>query len=397
MFDWKTSNKILIYDWGSQCQKDLQQCLEGMNVQGKIYTYSRRLQDYNHDEGFQEELEKIIRQNDIILCLSFNYFPVISDTCQANGVMYVSWIYDCPHTTLYSKTIFNSCNLIFTFDRQQMLDFQKKGLHQIYHLPLAVNVNRLNRLCNSASQELTEKYSAQVSFVGSLYEKNYYEKIQFLPPKLKGYLEGICVAQTQMYGISILEELLAPEYLEELEKYVKLSLGEDYIADYRELFCELFLKKYISSMERKQILSALSSYFETVLYSGSDWSCDGVENRGIVDYHNQMPLVFRFSKLNLNLSIRSIRSGIPLRCLDIMGAGGALISNYQPELAEYFEPDVEWLCFQEREELLDKVSFYLQNPELLDVIARRGYEKVNGEFRYEHALEKMFEVIERYV
>lgn len=126
MFDWKINGQILLYDWGSQCQYDLQQCLNKMNANGKIYTYSRRLQDYNHDNAFQEELEQIILEHQIILCFSFNYFPVISEICQSKGILYVSWIYDCPHTTLYSKTISNSCNLIFTFDRQQMLEFQKK-------------------------------------------------------------------------------------------------------------------------------------------------------------------------------------------------------------------------------------------------------------------------------
>lgn len=270
-------------------------------------------------------------------------------------------------------------------------------MHQIYHLPLAVNVNRLNLLCNHASQSLIDKYSAQISFVGSLYEHNYFEKLLLLPPKLKGYLEGICAAQMQMYGISILEELLTPEYIEELKQYVKLSLGDEYNVDYKELFCELFLKKYVSSLERKHILSVLGSYFDTVLYSESDWNCDGIDNRGIVAYWDQMPLAFRYSQLNLNLSIRSIRSGIPLRCLDIMGTGGALISNYQPELIEYFKPDEEWICFHEKEELVEKAFFYLQNPEPRKEIARRGYEKVKEEFQYEHALKKMFEIIGKYI
>ncbi|MCH5267296.1 MAG: glycosyltransferase [Lachnospiraceae bacterium] len=397
MFDWKINGQILIYDWGGQCQYDLQQFMERADIRGKAHIYSRQLQDYNQDEGFREEFEQLIRQKEIVLCLSFNFFPVISDICQANDILYVSWIYDCPHTSLYSKTVFNSCNLIFTFDRQQMLELQRKGLHQIYHLPLAVNVNRISRLCDSAPQSLIDKYSAQISFVGSLYEQNYYEQIQFLPPELKGYLDGLCVAQMQIYGISILEELLSPEHVEELKQYVKISLGEEYFIEYKELFCELFLKKYISSLERKQILSVLGSHFETVLYSGSDWSCDGVENRGIVAYVDQMPHVFRYSQLNLNLSIRSIRSGIPLRCLDIMGAGGALLSNYQPELAEYFEPDKEWICFQGKDELTEKVCFYLNNSDLRKAIAKKGYEKVKSEFQYEHALRKMFKVVHQYI
>ena len=49
-----------------------------------------------------------------------------------------------------------------------------------------------------------------------------------------------------------------------------------------------------------------------------------------------MPLIFRESKINLNITLRSITSGMPLRALDIMGAGGFLLSNYQQELAENY-------------------------------------------------------------
>ena len=51
----------------------------------------------------------------------------------------------------------------------------------------------------------------------------------------------------------------------------------------------------------------------------------------------ELPCVFRYSKLNLNPTLKSIQSGIPLRALDIMGAKGVLLSNFQPELVEYFE------------------------------------------------------------
>ena len=58
---------------------------------------------------------------------------------------------------------------------------------------------------------------------------------------------------------------------------------------------------------------------------------------GGVDTLKEMPKVFRQSKINLNLSTRSIKTGIPQRVWDILGAGGFLITNYQNELNKYFE------------------------------------------------------------
>lgn len=52
---------------------------------------------------------------------------------------------------------------------------------------------------------------------------------------------------------------------------------------------------------------------------------------GAVDYYEVMPHVFKQSKINLNITLRSIQSGMPLRAWDIMGAGGFLLSNYQAD------------------------------------------------------------------
>ena len=56
----------------------------------------------------------------------------------------------------------------------------------------------------------------------------------------------------------------------------------------------------------------------------------------------------------LNLTLRSITSGIPLRALDILGCGGFLLSNYQPELCEYFTPDVDFVYFNDMDDLEQK-------------------------------------------
>ena len=59
--------------------------------------------------------------------------------------------------------------------------------------------------------------------------------------------------------------------------------------------------------------------------------------RGTVDYYEDMPKVFNQSKINMNFTIRNIRSGIPLRVWDVLGAGGFLLTNFQAELPAYFD------------------------------------------------------------
>lgn len=389
--------QILLFDWKSPSQWDLQEGFLDMQ-DCEVISFSMEPRNYDEDELFEDALSQQISQKGCNMCFSFNYFPIVSKVCQKMDVLYVSWIYDCPHTTLYSKTIYNSCNLVFTFDYMQMNEFRKKGVGHIYHMPLAVNVQRLENViskCNAI--EGKKKYSSDISFVGSIYEDNYYEQIGYIPEELKGYIDGICTAQLQIAGGELLEELLNEKVINELQKYVKLSIGEQYDISYKKLFQELFLKKYISSLERKSRLSALSNHFKTALYSGGQWRCTGLDFRGCVSYMEEMPLVFFHSGLNLNLSIRSIQSGIPLRCMDVMGAGGGLFSNYQPELAEYFEMDQEWISFRSKEEMIEKAEFYLQREELRQKIARKGFEKVREQFTYQTALRKILQVVNQYL
>ena len=69
-----------------------------------------------------------------------------------------------------------------------------------------------------------------------------------------------------------------------------------------------------------------------------------VINMGSVDYYDMMPYVFKCSDINLNITLRSIKTGIPLRAMDIMGAGGFLMSNYQVDLTGILYRVRIWCC-----------------------------------------------------
>lgn len=106
-----------------------------------------------------------------------------------------------------------------------------------------------------------------------------------------------------------------------------------------------------------------------------------------------MPFVFAHSKINLNISLRSITSGIPLRALDVMGCGGFLLSNYQPELNDYFSNGVEYAYFDSPEDLLTKTDYYLSHPKERADIATNGHARVVRDFSYEHQLEQIFSLL----
>ena len=117
-----------------------------------------------------------------------------------------------------------------------------------------------------------------------------------------------------------------------------------------------------------------------------------VHRHGGVNYVTEMPVLFKSSKINLNSSLRSAQSAIPLRAMDVFGCGGFLLTNAQPEICEYFEDKKEVVAFHSIEEAVDLADYYLRHDSERQEIAKRGYEKVKRYFRYEDKLREMLSI-----
>ena len=116
-----------------------------------------------------------------------------------------------------------------------------------------------------------------------------------------------------------------------------------------------------------------------------------VEYMGTCNYLSEMPKVFKASDINLNITLKILQTGIPLRALDILGCGGFLLSNYQEELAENFENEKEIVLYESIEDAYAKADFYIRHPDLRKQIAQNGHKKAVEQFNYKTQLTKLFE------
>jgi len=83
-------------------------------------------------------------------------------------------------------------------------------------------------------------------------------------------------------------------------------------------------------------------------------------------------------------------NGLNCRAFELAGCGGFQMITLVPVLAEHFVPDREIVSFASVDELVDKVSYYLERPQLARDIARRGLERALREHTYEHRLQQIF-------
>ncbi len=106
-----------------------------------------------------------------------------------------------------------------------------------------------------------------------------------------------------------------------------------------------------------------------------------------------MPKVFQASKINLNITMRAIETGLSLRIWDILGCGGFLLTNYQAEIPDFFEIGRDLETYESMDELVEKVRYYLSHEEERVEIAINGYEKMAAHHTYEIRLAQMIKVL----
>jgi spore maturation protein CgeB len=210
----------------------------------------------------------------------------------------------------------------------------------------------------------------------------------------KGYLDAMMEAQKLVNGYSFTEVLTKGIFLEELERTVPYSPHTSNAATKEYVYSRYFIDKKITSEERKSIIKRVSDNFNTKLYTVNPTPyLPNAINMGSVNAYSQLPYVFKCSKINLNISLRSIHAGIPLRAIEIMGAGGFLLSNFQRDFLDYFEPDKDFVYYEDENDLIDKCRFYLYNDNERLAIANNGYLKVKEFFSYDVMLKKILETV----
>lgn len=382
---------ILLYRYGSICepaiirafeQHDITIVEESTEIIDKQITASQRI----------EKIHNLINKHHPLFVFSINFFPSIAEVCHLHNTLYLCWTVDSPVPELFSGTLTYKTNRIFMFDRAQYEYFSPFNPDCIHHLPLASDAEHFTSVNDTITVNERRQYAHDISFIGSLYnEKNPLNKLS-LPPYMQGYINGMVNASLKVYGYNFLEELVNIDVVESLktaganffEPDKPVTSPDYYIAAHS------FIGYQVAETERIQTLNALARYFSVDLYTHSNTSAlENVNIHGGVKTLTEMPKVFHLSRINLNMTIKPIQTGLPLRIFDIMGCCGFLMTNYQAELTDLFEIGVDLEAYSSLEELIDKCAFYLAHEDERAKIALKGYEKVKKYHTYQHRIAEM--------
>lgn len=401
--------KILLIEWASFGNEDIKEAFTAEGHTFSCFPFSNR--DGRKDTEISKELSSVLRRETPDVVFSFNYFPVISQVCKAQDIKYISWIYDSPYVMLYSYTALNPCNVIYVFDRELYLEFHRAGIHTVHYMPMAANVERLDRLscqtdadaasltddAGKANQAIDCSIPGQtiplydISFIGSLYteQHNFYDRMTGLSEYAKGYLEALMAAQRKIQGYNFIQESLSP-ILDDLYQALPMDPNPDGVESREYLYAQYVINRKITGLERTDLIAAITKRHTLDLFThDAAFHMPNLRNHGTVSYYEQMPLVFRHSRINLNISLRSIKSGIPLRAFDIMGSGGFLLSNFQADFLDAFTPGEDFVYYESEENLLQKIDYYLEHEDERAAIAKNGHNKVAAAHTFRHRVREM--------
>lgn len=386
--------KLYFYRYGSICEPDIIESFQRLGFTVDEETAEIHNKHMSPAEGVKLVSKRLV-DGGYRFVFSINFFPFLSDVCNIVHVTYISLIVDSPVLELYSNALSNDCNRVFLFDQELYKEFEPRNPGHVFHVPLATNIERNDRVIRAADVKTQLKFSSDISFIGSTYQ----EKCPFnrakLPDRMRGFADGLIEAQLKVYGFNFIEEVIDDAFA---GQFLECTPGSyrfppDYQGDIKALVAGQYLSVKVAEQERLRALKLLSERFSVDIYTGSDTSSmPRIHNRGFARSLDEMPVIFNCSKINLNITAKSIRSGLSLRIFDVLGCGGFLITNYQAELPEIFTIGKDLAAYESMEHLCELCAYYLAHEDERRQIAQNGYQKVKKLHTYDIRLLQMLDL-----
>lgn len=374
--------QLLLFEWNGLMQRDLEDVLDRLHISYFRFSYS--FDDIHNDDFFRIRFENHLKCHSYDAVISFNFFPLVAEACYNHGIKYLAWCYDSPVRVIPCDTFAYPTNYIFMFDKKEAQEYRNKGFDTVRHMPLAVNLYRLQQI--AAKLGTNRHYKYDISFIGDMHKGNFLTFVAPLPAYYRGFLSAMATAQPMLRNYYLPDDFFTPELLEHLNECYK-----EYGSSVSKENLSYLFGKYVTETERLNYLYALSERFDMHFFSNTcPEQLTNIHYHGTARYYTEMSQIFAESRINFNSSLYSIRTGISLRLLDIMAIGGFLLTNFQEEILDYYVPDRDLVIYTSIEDAVDKADFYLKNDSLREKIAASGMEITLNSFSYEKQLAQMF-------
>ena len=106
--------------------------------------------------------------------------------------------------------------------------------------------------------------------------------------------------------------------------------------------------------------------------------------------------LYNQTKINISFAPKEPPGRIVnMRTFEICMSGNFQLMQYTPCVEEFFDIDKEIVCWKNRNDLFDKIQYYLENKEEREKIAKNGYEKAIKEHTWSNRIKTIKYIIEK--
>lgn len=357
----------------------------------EVGMYPKYLEGMKDNEEDEQKLEDFLKESNVDFVMSVVFSRETARATNRLGIKYVVWNMDSPaYPAWVPEADYENCYL-FYFDRRECELKKRSGQQHAYHLPLAADTVTSNQLV--ITDEEIKKYGCDISFIGGLYTQNAYDEFigRFSAEQKNDFSEMIENSAFVWDGRDRIH--MTPELVQTVKKLCPDMYDEPHMPD-DYLLQTFFVERKLTHVERTLLIELLSERYDIHLYTrDTEQVPEGVRKFPAIMVEESQK-VFYSSKINLNITLRSIASGVPLRIFDVMSVGGFMLSNWQEEIPELFVEDREIVTFKTPEELVDKADYYLKHENERVRIGVNGYLKIKEQHTFEQRLCKIISIIQ---
>jgi predicted phosphodiesterase len=171
--------------------------------------------------------------------------------------------------------------------------------------------------------------------------------------------------------------LLRSYYIKENNYPIIQASNEKYNCDV------IFIGHFENDGRDDYIKNLIDNNIKVKIFGGESWQKSKyhhffLEHSGPISNLNKAEynLALNCSKICLVFLSKRNNDSYTRRCFEIPATKNLMLSKYTDDLNRLFEENNEAVYFRSKDDLLEKVRFYLNNPELRANIAKAGYERL---------------------
>ena len=326
---------------------------------------------------------------------SINFSPAIASLCGRLGLPYLSWTIDpLPRSRvqILDGTQPKLC-LALAHDPHMVARFQDLGL-PAQHMLLAAPAQRRHPVTDA---QALAPYQCDASFAGGSLVDELLSLDRMLTPLGGDSLSGQALSWAQKITDACAQD---PAYsgLASLGGWDALPpVLQNHCAALtdREQLIRL-MDGALTALYRQQTISRLKHWSGDMhIWGDAGWSAIHPGYKGFADHGDELTRIYCASAVNLDIPRLYQRQSVTMRVFDILAAGGFLLTEHNPALADILVAGQHVAFYNASDNLTDIIKDWINRPDERKAIALAGRNEVMAKHLIAHRVDTLLQLIDQ--